>query len=196
MNKNEFKAMFAQVQSVHSANQDKLEVIMSIKTKPDTHRRIWKRLAPIAACLVLAVAAVAVIPRLAARPGVEKTQQMTLPAMLAGQEVTWEAFPDGGAEPDGNSIAWFILIETSDGMTLQIVNPDIKIVGRLADGRKIMLATEEISREQSDEEYGVTIAISLDANEPIAVGATIVEYSHTDETGLKITYRCYIESIE
>ena len=157
----------------------------------------WKRLAPIAACLVLAIAAVAAIPQfIPGRNAPVKGEQMTLPAMLAGQEVTWEAFPDENPAEPGETPIWTVMVATNDGTKLEMTNLEMKILGILADGRKITVAREEVSRTQVKKSTESRITLSVPDVEPaLEIGSTIMTISHTDN-GLTIEYRCYIEAIE
>ena len=182
------------------------------KVYPMNKMMHWKRLAPIAACLVLAIAAVAFVPKLTARPpapaqpaatqnGPEKIQQMTLPAMLAGQEVKWQNLSLGETDPKAdNADEWSVMVQTKDGLELKFGSTDTKVIGTLADGRKIVVATEETGRVQGKGKKNtsaVSVSVPDDAGfvGSIEVGATIMEINHTDETGMTITYRSYIESI-
>jgi len=61
VNKDDYKAVFAQVQSVHSTNQDKLEVIMSHKTKHKVNRKPILVLAAVLLAALLSVSAYAIV---------------------------------------------------------------------------------------------------------------------------------------
>ena len=61
MNKNGYKAMFAQVQSVHSAQPNKLEVIMDNKAKRKFTRRPVLVIAAVALAVLLSVSAYAIV---------------------------------------------------------------------------------------------------------------------------------------
>jgi len=182
----------------------------------------WKRLAPAAACLALAVAAMAVIPRLAARPGPPappatqtaegQVQSIRLPAMLAGQEIEWES---GTADGSGG---WFVQMANAGEAQLMIPEPgpdaspisfsemkpgllDVKLIGVLADGRKITIATQVLwSRQEQDPgmigAFSVFVEKTADPGDAIAVGATIHDYEITDATGRTTAFHCYIEAIE
>ena len=183
----------------------------------------WKRLAPVAACLALAVAAAVMIPRLAARPDLPappaaqrsaegQFQSISLPAMLAGQEVEWES---GTADASGG---WFVKTVNAGEAQLMISEPgpdmspisfsemkpgllDLKLIGILADGRKITIATEVLwSRQEQDPgmigEFSVFVEKTADPGDAIAVGTTIHDYEITDATGRTTAFHCYIEAIE
>jgi len=160
-----------------------------------------KRLAPAAACLVLAIAAVAMIPQMARQPSQTqnvpgKLEEVSLPAMLAGQKVTWQNLSVNETEPQGDEASWYITVLGADGLQINFGSPDTKPVGTLADGRKVILATEEVRREEAGKKNASKVIVTLGDYDTIEVGNTILEFSHADETGLTISYRCYIEAIE
>ena len=179
-----------------------LEAILA-KNQPKTREvypmnRTIKRLVPIAACLALAIAAAVAIPRFTAKPPVVPPgteQVVTLPAMLAGQAVTWEAFPDD-AEP-GIPIKWSVKVTTADGALLEMGDTEMKILGLLADGRKITVAREEVSRvPQAKETAGPGVLLSVpDLESALEIGSTVMQIAFTDD-GWTTTYRCYIQAIE
>jgi len=170
--------------------------------------KTFKRLVPIAACLALAIAAAVVIPHFTAQQPIAPTrptqtqnapvklEQMSLPVMLAGQEVKWQNLAVKDTEPKEDDASWYVTVFGADGLELHFGSPDTKPVGTLADGRKVILATEEIRREESGEKNAANVTITLGAYDAIEVGTTIMEFSHSDETGLTVVYRCYIEAIE
>ncbi|MCL1952334.1 MAG: hypothetical protein FWF60_06305 [Oscillospiraceae bacterium] len=198
---------------------------------------IFKRLAPIAACLALAIAAAVVIPQFAARPVApappatlqaqdewddgEQIQSVSLPSMLAGQAIKWE---NGAEEPEQSTAReqgelvidnyntaadkpefraeWYVTMSSgSDGDKLMLTfgGPGGKIAGTLADGRKVTVATKELWRSEKQGKAGsvsITVGEAADPFSAIEVGAAILDFEVTDETGTTIAYQCYIESIE
>jgi hypothetical protein len=183
----------------------------------------WKRLAPIAACLALAVAAAVVIPRFTAQPiptapadtrptqtqpAEEQIQSVSLPSMLAGQAVKWESASKNEASENetGPEAKWYVTMDSEDGLQMILGGPDTKIVGTLADGRKVTVVTKELrlteNPDQAEVAGDVSYRIVLRSLVPevsfyaIEVGDTILEFEFTDETGATIAYQCYIEAIE
>ena len=194
------------------------------KESPMNKSLLFKRLAPIAACLVLAIAGVAVIPGLLAQrpvdlpptqaltrqptqkqnPG-EEIQQIILPSYLSGQEVRWESAGSNG-DSDGG---WSVFVDLSFVLQMEQGQTDMLISGSLADGRKIRVDVEVVGHspevaEGADEldsaakaaSSRITIAIQkTEPNPALEVGSTLMEFNLADETGTT-TYRMFIAAIE
>jgi len=107
MNKNDYKTMFTQVQSVHSSNPNKLEVIMNNKQKHTIHRKPILVIAAIALALLLSVSAYAIVTLLGPAEVARETGDKSLVA----------AFEDGNGTLINESVISHGYILTLMGMT-------------------------------------------------------------------------------
>jgi len=129
------------------------EILKNSKTEKESftmNRRI-KILAPIAACLVLALAGAFLLPGLLAPPVDQGTTEpgrqsfAALPLMLGGQAVNWSSEKNESAQEPGDPAddTWAINLDAGDGTSFTITGTDT-IFGSLADGRKVTLAKEAV----------------------------------------------------
>lgn len=177
----------------------------------------WKRLAPIAACLALAVAGAVIIPQLrtpvpdvttsppsatAKTPDGVQEMRCELPVMLAGQKVAWENAEQQAQ--DGFAESVYVYLDLSRD------TPNASATGKLEDGRTITLGTEELwsgpQAEYEDVMLGLRTGGSLSyawsgslddpKNLKLEVGATIfVNAVHNPETNTSAIYCGYIQAI-
>ncbi|MDR1465075.1 MAG: hypothetical protein LBJ11_07250 [Oscillospiraceae bacterium] len=171
-----------------------------------------RRMAALAACLLLVLGGALTYPlwrpftpgasvdQPAPSAGEEiQTPVFALPAMLAGEAVTWEPIRKSGDAPDDpRSSLYRISAATGDRTALE-KDLQVRITGTYADGRKITLGTELVfeGTEAAEEAF----MASRSAFEPSAeVGATIAFCALKSETAEKgvtcLVFRCFVESID
>ena len=227
MKNNKFFDAWSKIEPDSAANARMLEAILAQNQKkirkryPMNKNLILKRLVPVAACLVLVAAGVVAVPRLIAQPydmpfpynpsttqtqnnnTHDDVQSIVLPAVLAGQAVTWEPAENTaapGTDPDGDfaQSTWSIMMSTENGRELSFGSGDTRVIGTLEDGRTITVALEltETRDEATDPGLSSWREGTFNFTEiELEVGSVLFETSIMDHTGTSV-FHAVIESID